>query len=193
MVAFGASAAALTLMQLVLVGLFASTYAYVRKMEATGCACAAHPYSAFVKNYPLFAIAFLVLTGVGSFLIPKSSATAVLLATANIVFTIATTIFFIMSIKYVEHLVRSKCACSADTRREILYAWSVMHLALIAILLVVTLLGILTGTTVMSAVAVRRGLASEYNVAANAVRNPIAGLRGLPSQLKKLGSAARRR
>ncbi|NBS70821.1 hypothetical protein EBT31_18235, partial [bacterium] len=79
------------------------TYTYIDKLEKTGCACSEHKYRKFIKNYPLFAIAFIALV----MFVPPSSLVGLVgpvgfwvFAALKVVFGVATIAFYIMAIIY---------------------------------------------------------------------------------------------
>lgn len=128
---------------LVLVVLFLSTYAYLDKLEKMGCACADHPYRKFIKNFPLFAVAYIVLfLFLSPSMIFKNLGTAgkVAMDLLVVLFGLASIVFFVLALVYVRYLVREKCKCSEDVRRDILYVWSVIQIFIIVGLVVLMLL-----------------------------------------------------
>jgi len=186
MATVGLQSALYMLFNVALIAVFAMTYMYIEKMERTGCACALHKHRDFVRLFPLFAIVYLVVTLFAPFLIAKSGAFAVAMQVASYLFIIGTVIFYILAIKYVEYLVREKCKCAEDVRREVLYYWSIAHLGLIVLMFVLFLLNVLTSGMVFSKVAAMRTVAGEYGAVSSAVRNPLRNVRNLPAQLKRL-------
>lgn len=174
--------------QIVLIVLYGLTYAYIDKMERAGCACSVHPYRNFVKMYPLFAIGYLVLTIFAPLFIGKSSAFAMVMQLLNFMFTIGSIIFFITAIKYAEYLIREKCRCSEDTRREMLYYWSIVHLGLILAGVVLVLIGILLSSMTLTSLASAKTVQTSYADASKSVRNPVSTAMSIPSRLKKITS-----
>lgn len=126
--------------------LLAMTYTYMDKLEKIGCACAEHPYKKYIKGYTVFAIVFLLF----NLVFPPAVAAKVLGTTVakvygliTIPYYLATIVFFVMVFIYVRYLMKEKCKCSEDVRREILYIWSILEIVLISAMFVIPLLGFL--------------------------------------------------
>jgi uncharacterized protein YneF (UPF0154 family) len=116
----------------------------------------------------------------------KSGAFAVVMQIASFLFTIGTVIFFILAIKYVEYLIREKCKCSEDVRREMLYYWSIVHLSLIVLIVVIGLFGILISGMTLSSLASEKTLTSSYSEMGKTVRNPVKSAMSIPDRLKRM-------
>jgi hypothetical protein len=171
------------------------TYLYVDKLEKIGCACAAHPYQKFVKNFPIFAIVYLALT---MFLPPSlavqrfgMSAGGAIFA-INILFAVAAIVFFVLALQYVRYLKVAKCACSEDVRREVLYWWAILELVILGVAVVLPILfAVLAG-----AFALTTGTLTQVSKSSSAIRqatvNPIKSARAFPASLKKTLKAARK-
>jgi membrane-associated HD superfamily phosphohydrolase len=114
------------------------TYTYIDKLERINCACAEHPYKDFIKKYIIFAICFLLVT---AFLPPSLVVGAVgpvygiIYLIIKWIYVIATVVFFIYALRYVQYLTREKCKCSEDIRRDVLYWWSIIQLVIFSILI----------------------------------------------------------
>lgn len=173
-----------------LLGIFllAMTYTYIDKLEKTGCACSEHPYRKFIKGYSIFAIIFLVVTMV----FPPATAAKVLGTTVGkvyglltIPYYIATIVFFVMALMYVRYLMREKCKCSEDVRREILYIWSILEIIIISAMFMIGILGAL----VTGSVALASSTLSNANKAAPAIReaavNPLGSAMKVGDSVKK--------
>ena len=106
---------------------------YIYKLEKTGCPCAASPYRNFLKGYMIFAIAYLVLMILLTGAFAKGGVAQVVI---DVLFTLATVVFFILAIVYIRRLVQEKCACSEDVRREVLFYWSIIQLSLMGIVII---------------------------------------------------------
>jgi len=178
-------AALIVIIQVVIIGLFGLTFMYVDKMEKTGCHCSVHPYRDFIRTYPIFAIIYLTISMFAPMFM-KSGAFAVVMQIASFLFTIGTVIFFILAIKYVEYLIREKCKCSEDVRREMLYYWSIVHLSLIVLIVVIGLFGILISGMTLSSLASEKTLTSSYSEMGKTVRNPVKSAMSIPDRLKRM-------
>ena len=90
-------------------------YTYIDKLEKTGCACSESPYRSFIKNFPIFAVIYLVFT----MALPPSSAVkmfgsngSMLYMLLRAAFFVMFFIFFVLVIVYVRNIIKTKCECS---------------------------------------------------------------------------------
>jgi hypothetical protein len=174
------------LINVALIALFSTTYLYVTRLEATGCHCSVHPYRSFIRYYPVFAVGYLLLTLATPFIVSSSAAFGLLMQMASAAFTIGTVIFFAAALKYIEYLIKEKCKCSEDVRREVLYYWSIVHLLLIVVMVLVVLAGILTSGMLFTKLASGAGITSVLSETARTVRNPLRSAQSLPGKLTRL-------
>lgn len=173
-----------TVVNAAMVGLFLTVYTYMEKLKRTGCACAEHPYAKFVRTFPIIAAAYLVLHTFFPFLLTSSQPTlAVVLAITHALFALAAVVFFVYAIQYARYLIKEKCKCSEDLRRELMMYWSIVLLALIVVSVVLTLSAASTATGALTAVVSRKG------VVASTLTDP---LRSLKSATKSLSRRASR-
>jgi hypothetical protein len=167
--------------------ILALSYTYIDKLEKTGCACSEHPYRKFVKNYCIFAIVFLAIM----ILIPPSAlksltgVPAFAFNAVKILFAIATIIFLVMALIYTRYLMKEKCKCSEDMRREVLYVWAIVELILVAALVVLPFLVFaIAGSTVIAKSAMKEG--NKYaDTVIEASVNPLKSAKKVPASLKK--------
>lgn len=169
-----------------LVGLFGIivlwlTYTYIDKLEKTGCACAQYKYRDFIKTWSLVAL-FIVLVNmfaplrlVNQF---HDGLGRAYFAFSFVVLIIHLT-YIILSLKYLDHMMREKCKCSEDMRRELLYIWFILRaLVIFSGLLLAVIIPIgLTSVAVVN---------SQGKDIMGSTTNPVAGLRKIPKSLKKL-------
>ena len=113
-----------TIIGIIGVFLLVLVYTYVDKLEKIGCDCSSHPYRKYIKGFSIFAIIYVVFM----FIIPASVAIrtfgkdmAFVYAIAHVIFAILAIVFFVYSLLYTRYLMKEKCKCSEDSRREILY------------------------------------------------------------------------
>lgn len=171
---------------LVLISLFLMTYTYVDKLEKMGCACAVHPYSKFVKNFPLYAVAYIVIF---LFLSPTMVFSAFgtvgkfVMDALVFLFGLVSIVFFVLAFIYTRYLMREKCKCSEDVRRDILYVWSLLEIVLIAALVVIMLLS----TTILGNMGanVSSALGKTSEIGHGAVHKPLQSASKLPKSLRK--------
>ncbi len=163
------------------------TYMYIDKLEKTGCACAEHPFRKYIKGYCVFAIVFLALT----MFVPKNQLEsifgpvgAMVFFAAELVYVVLTIIFFVLAFLYVRYLMKEKCKCSEDVRRDVLYVWSILEMFLMAAFVVIPL----TVAISLSSYKFIKGETSRIVSFKNAVRNnavnPLGALRKVPKAVK---------
>lgn len=177
------------ILQLVMIALFAVAYSYIDKMEKAGCDCAMHPYRNYIKYFPIFAMVYLVLTLLNPVFMRRNAALAFALKIAQILFTVGAFVFFILAIKYINYLVQEKCKCSEDVRREIVFYWSIVHVALIALGLLFVIVGAVVGAVFMSKVPDFKHTVVPGARAAvvDGVRDPVKSIREIPKKFRKIG------
>jgi uncharacterized membrane protein len=174
--------------------LLVTTYMYIDKLEKIGCPCADHPYRNFIKKYCIFAIVFLLVT----MFFPASSAVQLLGpigATAymfvKVAYVIATVIFFVLALIYVRYLMKEKCKCSEDIRREVLYIWAILEIvilgALVVIPLIITIIGGALGVVLGGVKSVHNSAAQVQNIAVN----PLKSVKKVPGALRDSAKAAK--
>lgn len=135
--------------------LLGMTYTYIEKLENIGCACAEHKYRNFIKVFTIVAFVMLALGVV----FPPSAAVRVLGSVVGrayealmYAFALALIVYFVMVFVYVRYLMREKCRCSEDIRREVMYIWAILEIILIAALFVFGLVIVLISSSVAMAV-----------------------------------------
>lgn len=175
----------LSIIGIVLMGL---TYTYLDKLERIKCACADHPYKNFIKKYIIFAICFLFVT---AFLPPSmvvgfiGPVYGMIYLIIKWIYVIATVVFFVYALRYVQYLTREKCKCSEDVRRDVLYWWSITQLVIFAILIVLPF--ILIFATGAFALAMKSGKSVASNLDKTVMMTTVNPLKGA----KKASSALR--
>jgi UPF0716 family protein affecting phage T7 exclusion len=186
---------AYTLMSILGIVLMVTTYMYIQKLERVACQCAEHPYRNFIKNYILFAIGFLVITT----FVPPAVADklfganfAVVYKLIQVLYGFATVIFFIYALLYVRYLVKEKCKCSEDIRREVLYYWSVAEIIIIGVILVLPWISKIVLGSLGVMMTATKDLLSKESVVREAAVNPFKAARKLPSSLKKTAKSFRK-
>lgn len=171
--------------------LLAVTYLYIDKLEKTGCACAEHPYRNFIKKYCIFAIIFLAVT---MFMPPATltkffgPAAGVVMMALKWIYGIATLVFFVMTMKYTRYLMREKCKCSEDMRREIIYIWSILEIVLMSLSIIIPIfLFVATGAFALAVTGAKKGLNSTDMIMDHAV-NPIKGIKSIPKSVRNISN-----
>jgi|APGre2960657373_1045057.scaffolds.fasta_scaffold07202_4 flagellar biogenesis protein FliO len=172
------------------------TYTYIQKLERIACQCSIHPYRNYIKNYILFAIVFLLFT---MFVTPATAAKmfgssfALVMSVVEVLFVIGTFVFFVYAIMYVNYLMKEKCKCSEDMRREVLYVWSILHMTLISITFLLPWVIGLTMSSLGLLLSASKDFAAKGPAAVRQTMvAPFKSVRGLPASLKKTGKMFRK-
>ena len=117
------------------------TYTYIDKMEKLGCACAEFKYKKFIKVWTLIAFAvvaimmFMPLKMVNEFNHSMGMAYGIF----HFLFLSIHIVYLILTLLYIDHLVKEKCKCSEDIRRELLYFWFILRAVLLLAFVVLPL------------------------------------------------------
>jgi hypothetical protein len=117
------------------------TYTYIDKMEKLGCACSEYKYRKFIKVWTIIAFAvvavmmFVPLKTVNWF----NQSLGMTYGVFHFMFLTVHIVYLIMTLMYIDHLVKEKCKCSEDIRRELLYIWFLLRAILLLALVVLPL------------------------------------------------------
>jgi hypothetical protein len=116
---------------LLVVGLFAWFYNYLKSLEEIGCECALDNRRVVL----MFCIIAIIIGRIVAIFTKLPSSIELLFGVVGIV-------FFITTIWYVSHLRKVKCECSESSARTVMeyYSWIVMLLVPILIILLLPLL-----------------------------------------------------
>lgn len=163
------------------------TYAYIDKLEKTGCECAMHKYKNFIKKYALFAVAYLAL----SIVVPEKAfagmfgeAGAYALFLLHFLFVVATMVFFVLALIYAKYLMEEKCKCSEDMRREILYYWSILMIAILGSVVVIPIFMSMTSSAMAVAVNTVDRVSKSSTDVRSAMMNPLKSAKRVPGALR---------
>lgn len=160
-------------------------FTYLNKLEAIGCECSAHPYRGFIRGYTIFAILFLVVTLVVPVQSLVSSLGKMVYMWVNVAFVIATLVYFVLVIIYARYLMTTKCACSEDIRRDVMYIYSIVEIIVLASLVILPrALEFLNGAVDLVETTADKVSRSSGDVS-DTIRNPLKGVKRLPSSFKK--------
>jgi hypothetical protein len=164
--------------------LLLAVYTYIIKLENIGCVCANHPNKEFIKQFSLVALVYLgLITFVPMTAIIQSfgAVVAAIFAFVTFIFYIMCIVYFYLTIEYTRYLVNEKCKCSADVRRELIMAGSVVEFSIIfLILLVIIILPIIFNSVSI----IVQNMGNVEQEVSTAVRNPYASIKTIPSKLK---------
>jgi hypothetical protein len=179
---------------LVIIFLFFMTYSYIEKLERIGCPCSEHPYRNFIKGFSVFAIIYFLVT----MFIPASAVFktvgpigSVLYMAFNFVFVILVILYFYLCIQYTHHLIKEKCKCSEDYRREALYYWSIIHMALLVVLILLPYFFVILGSVIALTTSSARYVSNSANEVHSITMNPVKHLKKVPSSLRASAKAAK--
>ena len=167
------------------------TYTYIDKLEKIGCACSVHKYRQFIKGYCIFAIFFILFT----MFMPPHLASKTLGSMFGFVyfimivlFCVATIVFFVYTLIYVRYLMREKCKCSEDIRREIIFAWSIIEIACLSALIILPLMMGVLGGTYFLGVSLIKDIGNDEKDVMGTLLNPVKAASKFPKNLKNLPS-----
>ena len=129
-------------------------YTYLDRLEKMGCVCAEHPYRKFIKTYTMVAVGFLIfftLFPVGMLTKMFGETFGFLYSIVLFLYTIGTIVFWIYALIYIRYLMREKCLCSEDVRREVMFGWAILEIVVLSILLCTILFNILKSASIGTA------------------------------------------
>lgn len=184
---------ATTIGYIVILVLFFIAYSYIEKLERIGCPCAEHPYRAFIKGFSIFAIIYALIV---IFVSPRvifntfGIPGAFVYAIFKIIFFVLLIIYFFLVMKYTDYLIREKCKCSEDARREAIYYWSIIEIIFITIIIILPLLQILAATMMVLVITSVNYAKNNSNHIQEVVMNPIKSIKSVPASLKASAKAA---
>ena len=158
------------------------TYAYIDKMEKTGCSCSEHKYRNFIKMWSMisFVVVAIMMFAPAGLVSQYSAQMGWVYLWFYKVFLVVHVVYLILSLVYIDYLVKEKCKCSEDMRRELMYYWFIIRAVLILGLVVLPAFI----TVGMTSVGMLTSASSSKDIF-GATGNPIPGIRKLPKSLKK--------
>lgn len=142
------------LSSIVLIVIYLVIYDYVRKLEAVpvpvppgtqhapvpGCPCSADWRRTYIAWYVIIGILIIVVNAI--FLMYEvSGPIKVVMASVHALYELATLLFVIFAIQYVNRLKREKCQCSETAGRTVLQIVSWFYVAVWALALISILFG----------------------------------------------------
>ena len=161
------------------------TYSYIQKLENIDCPCAEHPHRKFIKGFLIFSIVWLVST----MFVPPAMITnktiSVVYSSVMAIYGIATFVFFIIALRYVQFLMKEKCQCSEDVRRDVLYYWSIIEIALMSIIVILPVIVTVVLSTTGVVVSGATDIFSKDKVMTQTAINPLKSLKKVPGSLRK--------
>jgi hypothetical protein len=160
-------------------------YTYLSNLEAKGCACAMSPNNNFIKGFTLFAIIYLIFTGILPDKTVKDTFGPSVLGLYKFIdiMFILVFIYYIYSVfQYTRYLVNEKCKCSEDIRREIIMIGSLIEFGLIFLLF---LLHIILFTIYLVAYNVVKEVNDNSDNIRNVIRDPLGSITKVPKTISK--------
>jgi hypothetical protein len=161
------------------------TYSYIQKLENIDCPCAEHPHRKFIKGFLIFSIIWLVST----MFVPPTMITnktiSAIYASVMVIYGLATFVFFVIALRYVQFLMKEKCQCSEDVRRDVLYYWSIIEIALISITILLPVIVAVVLATTGVIVSGASDIVSKDKAMTQAAINPLKTLKKVPGSLRK--------
>jgi hypothetical protein len=139
----------------------------------------------FIKGFTLFAIVYLIFTGlISDSMIEETlgSGIAVLHNVIYFIFTFVFIYYLYLVFQYTRYLVNEKCKCSVDIRREIIMIGSLIEFALIFILF---LLHIIIFVILNGLFAIVKGFSEGSGKVTEVIRDPVGSISRVPKTIKE--------
>lgn len=156
------------------------TYTYIDKMEKMGCACSEYKYRDFIKTWSLIAL-FVVLVMMFAplkYVNQLSAKMGMAYMVFSALFLVVHVVYIIMTLMYINHLMKEKCKCSEDVRRELLYIWFILRALVIFSIVLFSVIVPLTITSVAT-------INHEGKDIMAATTNPVNSFKKIPKAFKK--------
>jgi hypothetical protein len=158
-------------------------YSYIVSLENKGCKCALPPNINFIKSFTIFAIIYLIFTGlVSDQAIKDNFGTNIVIINKfiDLIFAIVFIYYLYEVFVYTRRLVNEKCKCSVDIRREIIMIGSIIELLLILILFV---LGIIITVIFSVVINVIKSVEDGSSDLKGVIRDPIGSISKIPKKI----------
>lgn len=167
-------------------------YTYIDKLEKTGCACSESSTRSFIKYFPIVAVIYLVLT----MAMPTSALISIFGSSGSFIYMLVRAaffilffVFFVLVIIYVRNLIKMKCECSEDIRREVTYIYAILEVVLLSLSVIFVLLeSIVQGAFAIGMNTVKT-MAHDSSSVSDTVKNPLKAMRNVPSNLKTISKS----
>lgn len=118
---------------------------YVTRLERIGCDCATDFRRTYIQWYTL-ALIVIGIINVSLRLSSGDVGLSILSMVLSPIMFVATLIYVVFVIQYINRLRREKCACSEGMARSILYIITIINVTLACLLALVILYAVLTST-----------------------------------------------
>lgn len=121
---------------------------YVTRLERIGCDCAADFRRTYIQYFTL-ALIVLGVTNISMLLVGNRLGLAILAAVLSPIMFIATIVYAVFVIQYVNRLRAEKCKCSEGMARAILYIVTIINITLASLVALVILYVTMSGYAAM--------------------------------------------
>jgi hypothetical protein len=180
---FGLSYVTKVLYSIITIVLLIVIYSYLISLENKGCKCAISSNINFIKGFTIFAIVYLIFTGlVSDQVIFDNFGSSIVIVNkfVDLIFALVFIYYLYEVFKYTRALVREKCKCSEDNRREIIMIGSIIEFVLIFILFVLNIIIVVIFSVVFNVVKSVEDGASDLT---GAIRDPIGSISKIPKSI----------
>jgi len=183
MASFGLSYITKVLYSIITIVLLIVIYSYLVSLENKGCKCSMTSNINFIKGFTIFAIIYLMFTGLVSDQVIYDnfgSNIVIINKFVDLIFALVFIYYLYEVFKYTRALVREKCKCSEDNRREIIMIGSIIEFVLIFILFLLNIIIVVIFTVVFSVVkSIEDGAGDLKGV----IRDPIGSISKIPKSI----------
>lgn len=121
---------------------------YVTRLERIGCDCAADFRRTYIQYFTL-ALIIIGVTNISLLLMNNRMGIAAISAVLSPIMFIATIIYAVFVIQYVNRLREEKCKCSEGMARAILYIVTIINVTLASLMALVVLYVAMSGFSAM--------------------------------------------
>jgi len=181
---FGLSYITKMLYSVITIVLLIVIYSYLISLENKGCKCAIPTNMNFIKGFTIFAIVYLIFTGLVSdeTIYEYFGGTIVLVnKVVDLIFALVFVYYLYEVFRYTRSLVREKCKCSEDMRREIIMIGSIIEFILIFILFILNIILVTVFSVIFNVV---KGIQDNVYDLKGVIRDPINSISKIPSRIK---------
>ena len=184
MATFGLSYITKMLYSILTIILLIVIYTYLVSLENKGCKCAIPNNMNFIKGFTIFAIIYLIFTGLVSdeTIYEYFGGTIVIINKfVDLIFALVFVYYLYEVFKYTRSLVREKCKCSEDMRREVIMIGSIIEFILIFILFILNILIVTILSVILNVV---KGIQDGASNLKGVIRDPVNSFSKIPKVLK---------
>ena len=183
MASFGLSYIPKVLYSIITIILLIVIYSYLVSLENKGCKCSMTSNINFIKGFTIFAIVYLIFTGLVSdqMIYDNFGSNIVILNKfVDLIFALVFIYYLYEVFKYTRALVREKCKCSDDNRREIIMIGSIIEFILIFVLFLLNIIIVVVLSVVVNVVkSIEDGAGDLKGV----IRDPVGSISKIPKSI----------